>query len=85
MGLGCVHGQVDQGKKVGSFEDWKLHYGHLQEKPAAAPKQIGDSTSRRKHQITWLAAEAKELNREREQHWSNASQKRREAKARYGF
>jgi proline-rich protein PRCC len=77
---------VDRSLTVGSFDDWQRNYGHLQEKRSSTDFMSGISKkSKSKHQLTWLAAEAKERQQAVEQSWGQAAAAKRATNARYGF
>lgn len=78
---------VSQSNNVGSFEEWQLKYGHVQDqmKPGGRQSHKTGSTDKRKHQLTWLATQARERESELQLKWASGTQARRAAKMRYGF
>eukprot|EP00041_Stephanoeca_diplocostata_P026885 m.732710 g.732710 ORF g.732710 m.732710 type:complete len:387 (-) comp23068_c0_seq22:1924-3084(-) len=80
---------VDQNTRVGSFEEWKLKHGHEQGPMAhnstSSQTYKTNSLSKRKHQITWLALQAKERQQELENSWAASAQAKKAARQRYGF
>ena len=71
---------------VGTFEEWRKQHGH--EQATSMPKShtyTASSAGKRKHQLSWLATQAKERQHELESAWAAGSQAKRAAKQRYGF
>jgi hypothetical protein len=81
---------VDQSQTVGSFDEWRQKYGHVQQAgkgsaSASAAKANLSTNEKKKHQITWLAAQAKERQVDLEQHWAQGAAAKNAARQRYGF
>lgn len=62
-------------------------YGHVQPEAKAGTANTAklSSNDKRKHQITWLAAQAKDQQQMLEQHWAQGAAAKRAARQRYGF
>lgn len=68
------------------LETWRRKYGHLQADIGASKKaDVPGGIQRRKHQITYLAAQAKARQQDLENQWAASASARKAAAQRYGF
>jgi proline-rich protein PRCC len=75
------------------MEDVRVYQRHYGEDPSITKLYKVDnsklktptSNQKRKHQITWLAHEAKERELELQKHWAVGSQARKDSRSKYGF
>ncbi|XP_028411261.1 proline-rich protein PRCC-like isoform X2 [Dendronephthya gigantea] len=79
---------VNADDQVGSSQDWKTNYQKedIDYKPQSKKKgNLPSSQQRRKHQITYLAFQAKEKEWELRNQWSANRQTKRQTQSKYGF
>eukprot|EP00037_Helgoeca_nana_P034001 m.420182 g.420182 ORF g.420182 m.420182 type:complete len:372 (-) comp32270_c0_seq1:234-1349(-) len=78
---------VDQTDRVGTFDQWQQMHGHSQPAVASGTTHTAklSTNDKKKHQITWLAAQAKDQQQALEQHWASGAAAKRAARQRYGF
>ena len=79
---------VNADDQVGSSQEWKTNYQKedADYKPQSKKKgNLPSSQQRRKHQITYLAFQAKEKEWELRNQWSANRQTRRQTQSKYGF
>jgi hypothetical protein len=62
-------------------------HGHSQPAVASGTTHTAklSTNDKKKHQITWLAAQAKDQQQALEQHWASGAAAKRAARQRYGF
>jgi len=77
---------IDVNQSMPSTEDWALkHLDYSCDKPTASTKYSGGGQSKKKHQITYLAWQAKEKEAELQNNWANNKVNRHATQNKYGF
>lgn len=78
---------VNADDQIGNSADMVAKYGteEITHRPSRKKKDMPTAQQRRKHQITYLAFQAKERELELRQQWSANRQTRRQTQSKYGF